>query len=282
MFANNWSTGTGFTQNARPFDDRATRGEGPGAFGNPNWTYWGYVNSDDRKPVDASRTSSTSAATATAAAWAGVSPGVTVRPTSFLSISTGVDWSHNVQDAQWVENTADGRYVFGRLDQTTVSLTLRVNYTITPQLTVQVYAAPFVSAGDYDRLQAARQRPRRAVRGPLRADRRTRPTPTSTTARSAPPTSCAGNTSPARRCSSSGSRDAKTCSTPAASGSVRDFGGVFGAPGAQRVPRQVELLDQTSSCFDHCTRRRLTTKITKVTKVTKPKPFVIFVTFAIL
>ena len=31
------------------------------------------------------------------------------------------DWNHNVQDAQWVENTADGRYVFGRLDQTTVS-----------------------------------------------------------------------------------------------------------------------------------------------------------------
>jgi len=31
----------------------------------------------------------------------------------------------------------------------TVSLTTRVNYTITPNLTVQIYAAPFVSAGDY-------------------------------------------------------------------------------------------------------------------------------------
>ena len=34
-FANNWSTGTGFNVRTRAtFDDRATRGEGPGAFGN--------------------------------------------------------------------------------------------------------------------------------------------------------------------------------------------------------------------------------------------------------
>ena len=81
--------------------------------------------------------------------WLGFSPSVTYRPASFLSVTGGVDWSHNVNDAQWIENTADGHYVFGHLDQTTVGITARVNYTITPQLTVQVYAQPFVSAGDY-------------------------------------------------------------------------------------------------------------------------------------
>src|SRR4029079_3725440 len=44
VFANTAATGTGFTASARPFDDRATRG-GPGAFQNPNETWWGYVNS---------------------------------------------------------------------------------------------------------------------------------------------------------------------------------------------------------------------------------------------
>ena len=58
-----------------------------------------------------------------------------------------------MQDSQWVENTAGGQYVFGRLDQTTVEWTTRVNYTITPQLSVQIYAAPFVSAGDYERFK---------------------------------------------------------------------------------------------------------------------------------
>ena len=145
---------------------------------------------------------------------------MTFRPTSFLSLSTGVDWNHNVQDSQWVENTADGRYVFGRLDQTTVSLTLRVNYTITPQLSVQVYAAPFVSAGDYDRFKqlvngrAARYEDRYApialrrqpgLQLPL-VPHHQRP--------------ALGIQARARRCSSSGSRGAKTCSTPAASSSA--------------------------------------------------------------
>lgn len=39
--------------------------------------------------------------------------------------------------------------MFGRIDQKTVSLTARFNYTVTPRLTVQLYAAPFVSAGRY-------------------------------------------------------------------------------------------------------------------------------------
>ncbi len=152
VFANSWGTGTGFTQLAQSFDDRATRGDGPGALGNPTSVYWGYVTSDDRKPVTFVNFFNVGG-DRHGSRFAGTSPNVTVRPTTFLSIGTGLDWNRNVQDAQWVENTADARYIFGRLDQTTVSLTLRVNYTVTPQLSVEVYAAPFVSAGDYDRFK---------------------------------------------------------------------------------------------------------------------------------
>jgi len=148
VFTNNWSTGMGLTRIARNFDDRATRGGGPGAYSNPFLTYWSYQNSDDRKPVMFSNFLNVGG-DRLGSHWWGVSPGVTFRPTSFLSLSEGIDWNHNVQDSQWVENTVDGRYIFGHLDQTTVALTTRVNYTITPNLTVQVYAAPFVSAGDY-------------------------------------------------------------------------------------------------------------------------------------
>ena len=41
VFTNNWGTGMGVTVNAQPFDDRATRG-GPGVYGNPQRTIWGY------------------------------------------------------------------------------------------------------------------------------------------------------------------------------------------------------------------------------------------------
>ena len=39
--------------------------------------------------------------------------------------------------------------MFGRIDQKTVAITTRFNYTMTPTLSLQVYAEPFVSAGDY-------------------------------------------------------------------------------------------------------------------------------------
>ena len=53
------------------------------------------------------------------------------------------------------------RYVFGRIDQRTVSITTRFNYTMTPNLSLQVYAEPFVSAGDYTNFKGAGRRPRR-------------------------------------------------------------------------------------------------------------------------
>ena len=55
-------------------------------------------------------------------------------------------------------------------------------------------------------------------------------TRTSTTARSARPTCCAGNTSQARRCSWCGSRAGRTSLTDGDFGFGRDFGGIFSAP----------------------------------------------------
>jgi hypothetical protein len=147
MFKNNWSTGAGLNRSFQTFDDRATRG-GPGAYGNRNWSYWQYLNSDGRKAVSGGMFFN-KGGDQLGSHWIGLSPNVTYRPASFLSVTGGVDWSHNVNDSQWIENTADGHYAFGHLDQTTVGITARVNYTITPELTVQIYAQPFVSAGDY-------------------------------------------------------------------------------------------------------------------------------------
>jgi hypothetical protein len=54
-------------------------------------------------------------------------------------------------DSQWIENVVQDttHYVFGHLDQTTVSMTGRLNYTMTPNLSLQLYAEPFVSGGEY-------------------------------------------------------------------------------------------------------------------------------------
>ena len=43
----------------------------------------------------------------------------------------------------------DTRYITGEIDQETLSTTLRVNYNINPNLTIQYYAQPFIAKGTY-------------------------------------------------------------------------------------------------------------------------------------
>jgi hypothetical protein len=70
-----------------------------------------------------------------------------------MSLNMGFWYNVNQDDLQWVTNEAlaDGnqRYVFGRINQKTLSISTRFNYTMTPTLSLQMYAEPFVSAGEY-------------------------------------------------------------------------------------------------------------------------------------
>ena len=153
VFANNWSTGAGFNGETRGFDDRLTRG-GPGGYVEPFRTQWGYVSTDDRKLVVGNMFFG-HGADHYGSSFADVNPEMTIRPTSALSVSLGVRYNRNVTDAQWIEEVTDPstHYVFGHLNQTTVGLTTRVNYTLRPTLSIQIYAEPFVSAGAYSRFK---------------------------------------------------------------------------------------------------------------------------------
>jgi len=109
------------------------------------------VNSDNRKAVMISLNVSGSGDAYASNSWS-ISPSITWRPTHALVIGAGVGLSHNLNQQQWVTNLTDTtgpHYVFGRLDQTTMSVTARISYTMTPTLSLQIYAQPFVSAGEY-------------------------------------------------------------------------------------------------------------------------------------
>ncbi|MBI3263287.1 MAG: hypothetical protein HYZ58_09055, partial [Acidobacteria bacterium] len=153
VFQNNWSAGFGVNLNEGGFSDRATRG-GPGAKENGEWSFWQYLNTDDRRLVSAGY--GTFYLNDNRGRWLwDAGPGVTIRPTTALSINQSIGFTRNVDPSQWIDKVTDVRdhYVFGHLDQITVRLTTRVNYTITPDLSIQVYAQPFVSAGEYTRFK---------------------------------------------------------------------------------------------------------------------------------
>jgi len=82
-----------------------------------------------------------------------VSPELLLRLASRFSTSFSVSASRNRNDSQWFGNVTDTagvtHYRFARLHQRTASFTWRVDYTATPDLTVQLYAQPFVSKGTF-------------------------------------------------------------------------------------------------------------------------------------
>ncbi len=78
--------------------------------------------------------------------------GFEARPFNALSISFEPEITGINKTLQYVSTTDmndDPRYLFGTLDQKIVSFTFRLNYTFTPELSLEFYGQPFVSAGSY-------------------------------------------------------------------------------------------------------------------------------------
>jgi Domain of unknown function (DUF5916)/Carbohydrate family 9 binding domain-like len=86
-----------------------------------------------------------------------IRPYVVFRPSSRLDLSLQPSINWNVSGAQYVRTRQDAnaagatRWLFARLDQTTAAMTARLNYIFSPNLSLQLYAEPFISAGGYSR-----------------------------------------------------------------------------------------------------------------------------------
>ena len=148
-FLNSWQAGGGVNTNRLTADDRMTRG-GPVVLTEGSDNFWSWFNSDNRRRVSANFF--TGGGRNGVGSWfADQEWSLTFRPISPLTITSGVRVNRAVNDTQWtglVTDTAD-HYVFGRISQTTVALAQRLNFTMTPNLSLQLYAEPFISGGDY-------------------------------------------------------------------------------------------------------------------------------------
>jgi hypothetical protein len=81
-----------------------------------------------------------------------------LRLSNRLSLSGSASYQTLLDNLQYVATAdADGdtRWVLGRIDQDTWSFTVRVNLSITPDLTVQYYGSPFIGTGRYTAFKRA-------------------------------------------------------------------------------------------------------------------------------
>jgi len=84
----------------------------------------------------------------------GMNIGLTYKPISTLSITLRPSVSILRNDLQFVNNdntyNGDTRYIFATINQRTINLSLRINYNITPDLSLQFWGQPFIAAGKYN------------------------------------------------------------------------------------------------------------------------------------
>lgn len=78
------------------------------------------------------------------------------RPSSRVGFSVDPQWYRFIDKRQYVTTLEGGldatygrRYVFATADQTVLAATLRLNYTFTPDVTLELFAQPFTAAGEY-------------------------------------------------------------------------------------------------------------------------------------
>ena len=76
------------------------------------------------------------------------------QPINTLKFSVSFEYSENNDELQYVpSNTAlaieDQNHILGRIDQKTLGATFRVDYNITPELSIQYYGSPYASTGKF-------------------------------------------------------------------------------------------------------------------------------------
>lgn len=84
-----------------------------------------------------------------------INPQVDLRVSSRFNASMGLSMSWNTDDWAYYGrfDTLGTHYTFAHLEQKTGSINARMDYTISTTLTLQVYASPFVSKGQYSNIR---------------------------------------------------------------------------------------------------------------------------------
>jgi hypothetical protein len=87
-----------------------------------------------------------------------IQPAISFRVGNHLYIMSDFKYTNNNDNFLYVtQKMADNelRYIMGRIKQETYSFTLRFNYNITPDISIQYYGSPFISSGKYNDFKKA-------------------------------------------------------------------------------------------------------------------------------
>jgi hypothetical protein len=148
---NNWWSEIGGAHKPRIYVNTFLRG-------GPRWRYneenfWFFFSgTDQRKKLSFRAGHVNSKATQNNFAFYNYEIGARYQPFNSLSLSLDFNYEENPSKTQYVSQrdySGVTRYILGEIDNETISTTLRVNYNINPNLTIQYYGQPFIFRAKY-------------------------------------------------------------------------------------------------------------------------------------
>ncbi len=154
---NYWELGSGINYNGPDIRTTALWG-GPAIKTDGRLGSWFFLSSNRNKDLSVSVNGyGNQAITGTSSA--GINTNLNWRPATNVSVGFSVNYNHQIDTwANWsgygptydMQNETK-EYLLAHFNQKTLSSTFRLDWTLTPDLSLQYYGSPFVTAGKYNR-----------------------------------------------------------------------------------------------------------------------------------
>ena len=150
-FKNRWGFVNTLKFRNETLDTRIRRG-GPAMLMPSNWTETFSLKSDQSRKLTMNFLTTASFSGDHSYHFNEYSAGITLRPVNTLLFSMNIDYSGKTDKLQYVDtkiSNQTNRCILGRLNQETLGLTFRIDYNITPEISLQYYGSPFATQGTY-------------------------------------------------------------------------------------------------------------------------------------
>lgn len=151
QFKNNWSISLNYSYDTKGLSNDFLRG-GPAMKYPAGNNFFFYIHSNQTKKVFVSAHSSYNNSQFNNAERYSFGGELTIHPTHNLEVSLSPSYSDSYNALQYVETystASDSMFLYSAINQKTFSFNLKINLSLSPELTVQYYGAPFVSSGLY-------------------------------------------------------------------------------------------------------------------------------------
>ena len=154
QFKNLWWTNYGASYRGNSLSTTLLRG-GPTMINPSSLNWWFNLGSNNSRSVYATLFANGAKGGEDACDRVMTGAEITIKPGRSFTATLSPSYSINRNEIQYVTHTDENdRYILARIDQQIVNMSVRLNYNITPDLTVQYWGQPFLAAMDYSRFKA--------------------------------------------------------------------------------------------------------------------------------